>query len=168
MPCACRVPFELYPESAEWGPILWRILHGLAERSGKPTSPMYAEDERRAWIHFFKETGEIIPCPMCKEHYKQYLEHNPVTNLKSIPISYLHDWVRDWFWELHEWVNETLKKPSFSKEELHATYDSIPLRTTLKMLEAPMKRAITLSGNNAKKFMEWKGRFNMILSILGI
>ena len=168
MPCACRVPFELYPDSAEWGPLLWGLLHGLAERSGKPTSPMYAEDERRAWIHFFKETGEIIPCPMCKEHYKQYLEHHPISELKSIPIHKLHDWVRDWFWDVHEWVNETLKKPAFPKENLTPTYEHFDLRTGLKRLEAPMKRAITLSGQQFKKFAEWKSRFNLLLSILGI
>jgi len=168
MPCACRVPFELYPDSVEWGPLLWTLLHGLAERSGKPVTHLYAEDERRAWVHFFKETGEIIPCPACREHYQQYLAQHPIHQLKEIPIGQLHNWVREWFWEVHEWVNETLGKPPFPKENLAITYGNTDLRTGLKRLEAPMKRAIMLSGNQFKKFADWKSRFIMILSILGI
>lgn len=168
MPCACQLPFELYPDAAEWGPILWTLLHGLAERSGKPVVPMYAEDERRAWLHFFKQTGEIIPCPACKEHYNKYLEHHPIDALKTLPLSKLNDWVRTWFWEVHEWVNDTLGKPPFPKSDLTAKYGTVNLRKYFPTLEKPMSLAIMLSGHQNKKFMEWKGRYMMLLSILGL
>lgn len=168
MPCPCNLPQEIYPDSSEWGPLLWTLLHGLAEKAGAPTSPMFAEDERRAWIHFFKETSDIIPCHVCKEHFRLYLKEHPVDELKNIPIQSMREWIRDWFWEVHEWVNATLEKPSFPKEGLKEKYAAVNLRTVLKQFEPPMKRAILLSGNQYMKFKEWKSRYMVILSILGL
>jgi len=168
MPCACRVPFELYPEASEWGPLLWASLHGLAERSGRPVSPLYGEDERRGWISLFQMTGDIIPCAICKEHFQDYFKEHPIDELKRIPLFELRDWVRDWFWTVHNWVNVTLGKPEFSKEELTAKYGNMNLRRGLTDLEVPFKRAIVLSGTNARKFGEWKAKYLYILSILGI
>ena len=168
MPCACRVPFELYPDASEWGPLLWTALHALAERSGKPTTPMFGEDERRAWISLFNMTGDIIPCKVCKEHFQDYFREHPINELKMIPLFQMHEWIRDWFWTVHNWVNETLKKPQFDKDDLAITYGSMDIRKNLKQLEEPMKRAIVLSGYNAKKFAEWKGKYILILSILGL
>jgi hypothetical protein len=159
---------ELYPEAAEWGPLLWTILHGLAEKAGKPVSPMYAEDERRAWIILFKLTGDIIPCHICKEHFQIYLKEHPVDELRNLPLSLINDWIRTWFWEVHNWVNMTLQKPVFSKDQLSATYGSVNIRTYIKRLESPLKRAIMLSGNQFIKFTEWKGKVLMMLSIFGM
>ena len=47
MPCACRVPTPDYPANAAWGPILWQILHGIAEKAGRAPIPA---DEVREWI----------------------------------------------------------------------------------------------------------------------
>jgi len=159
---------ELYPEAAEWGPLLWTILHGLAEKTGKPISPIYAEDERRAWLQFFKLTGDIIPCHICKEHFQIYLREHPVDPLRNLPLISLNDWVRTWFWEVHNWVNMTLQKPTFLKDQLSATYGSVNIRTYIKRLEAPLKRAIMLSGNQFIKFTEWKGKLLMMLSMFGV
>ena len=46
MPCSCQVPVPQYPETAHWGPILWKILHGLAERAERSFDRM---DEIREW-----------------------------------------------------------------------------------------------------------------------
>lgn len=166
MSCPCNLPLHLYPDAAEWGPLLWTILHALGERAGKPVSPIYAEDERRAWIHFFKDTGDIIPCHVCKEHFQIYLKEHPVDELKNIQHSAINNWVRNWFWEVHEWVNMTLGKPSFPKEQL-SSYSRTDIRTYLKRLDDPLKRAIMLSGNQYIKFTQWKNRALTLLSIFG-
>ena len=168
MSCPCNLPMELYPDAAEWGPLLWTILHSLAEKSGRPVSPMYAEDERRAWLQIFKLTGEIIPCHICKEHFQIYLKEHPVDHLKDISQADLHNYVTNWFWEVHNWVNMTLQKPTFPKESLASTYGSTNIRTYIKRLEAPLKRAIMLSGNQYIKYTEWKSKVLMMLSIFGM
>ena len=168
MPCKCRLPIEEYPEASEWGPILWSLLHGLAEHAGRPVTPLYAEDERHNWLQFFRQTGEIIPCPTCKEHYIAYLKENPVDALKTMHPEEFREWIRTWFWDIHQWVNEQLEKPSFPKESLSPTYASLALRQRLRHLDAPLRKAITLSGQNAKKFQDWKSRYLMLLSIFGL
>ena len=168
MPCSCQIPVELYPDATEWGPLLWTVLHCLAEHSGKAITPLYQEDERRAWLSFFKLTGDIIPCSMCKRHFEEYIKEHPIEQLRTIPYSALHDWIRLWFWEVHNWVNDTLSKPDFPLANLTATYASIKIRPVINSLEIPMKKAILISGNNYKKFLEWKSKAILLLSILGI
>ena len=168
MPCPCNLPFELYPEAAEWGPLLWTILHSLAERAGRPVSPIYAEDERREWMIFFKMTADIIPCHVCKEHFRIYLQDHPVDVLRDLPFTSINSWITTWFWEVHEWVNMTLNKPSFPREQLSATYGNTNIRDYIKRLEAPLKRAIMLSGNQYIKYSEWKRKTLILLSIFGL
>ena len=35
------------PQTAEWGPCLWRILHALAEKTGVKDVRMHSEEEKR-------------------------------------------------------------------------------------------------------------------------
>lgn len=168
MPCPCNLPPEIYPDAAEWGPLLWTLLHGLAEHVGQLITPVYAEEERHAWISFFKLTSEIIPCHVCKEHFRIYLKEHPVDALKKMPINHLRGYIRHWFWEVHEWVNMTLSKPSFPEADLEGAYSKVKLRNILTSLDVPMNRAIRLTGNNIKKYGDWKGKYNSLLSIYGL
>jgi hypothetical protein len=168
MSCPCLIPEPDYPEAAQWGPLLWCILHGLAEKAGTCTTPMFLDDERRYWIHFFKETGEIIPCPTCKMHYMEYLKTHPVNALKTLPHSQRKAWITKWFWELHNDVNARLGKPIFPIENLSATYGNMNLHETLGRLEAPLKLAIKITGTHFLKYVEWKRRVTMLFSIFGI
>ena len=168
MSCPCLIPQADFPGTAEWGPLLWCLLHGLAERAGSPTTPMFLEDERRAWLNIFKETGEMIPCPTCKSHYQEYLKANPVIALKSLPHSERKDWVRRWFWKLHNSVNSRLGKPEFSYDNLLTSYKSVKFHEWLTRLDAPIRTAIKLTGTQLIKYTEWKRRFTMMLSIFGI
>jgi len=168
MPCPCNLPLELYPDAVEWGPLLWTILHALAERTGNIISPLYAEDERREWIHFFKLTADIIPCHICKEHFRLYLKEHPVDQLREIPFTAMRNWVRNWFWEVHEWVNMTLGKPSFPIDQLTTVYGNTNIRIYIKRLESPLRRAIMLSGEQYIKFTQWKSKVLIMLSIYGL
>ena len=97
-----------------------------------------------------------------------YLKEHPVDELKHMNLQNIHDWIRRWFWELHEWVNDTLKKPSFPFENLTPAYGAVNLRITLKQFEMPMKKAIEISGYNNKKFIDWKSKYIRMLSLYGV
>lgn len=168
MPCSCKLPIETYPDATDWGPLLWAALHGAAEHAGRPVAPLYIEDERRYWLTFFKLSGEIIPCKTCKEHYQAYLAEHPVDALQTMPFDSIRDWLRTWFWDIHEWVNGQLGKPSFPKDELTSTYARLDLRLNLRKLEQPMTKAINLSGVSFRRWIEWKNRYIMLLSIFGV
>lgn len=166
MPCPCKLPPEIYPDTAEWGPLLWTLLHGLAERAGKLVSPMFVHDERMGWIQFMQSVQFIIPCPACREHFTEYIKLHPVAqDLKRLPQTQLPEYVRTWFWEVHEWVNESLKKPSFPKDQLTSTYGRVDLRKILLQFEAPMMRAIRLSGGQLVKYNDFKRYYLRLLSI---
>ena len=167
MSCPCIIPDPKFPETSVWGPLLWCILHSLGERAGSPAN-LFLDDERRAWLHFFKETGEIIPCPTCKAHYAEYLKEHPVDILKTLPHAERKDWIRTWYLDFHNSVNIRLNKPVFLLENLAPTYARVNIRTTLQQLNAPMLIAIKLTGTNLMKYTEWKRRLTLLLSIFGI
>ena len=169
MPCACRVPWETYPEASVWGPILWKLMHGLAERVGSTPFPMYAEDERRYWIALLKAMGKMIPCPTCKEHYAAYTKENPFeAPLKTQSYLDLNNWIRTYLWDLHNWVNQSNGKPEFPFEEISILYNKVNLRETLKDLRRPVELAIQLSGTQIVGFQEFSKHLSMLFSIYGV
>ena len=166
MPCACLLPPEIYPDASEWGPLLWTILHGLAEKIGTSPFPQYHADERRAVLRIFKALEKVIPCPSCKEHYQVYIREHPVeTALKELPQAELREYVRKWFWELHNWVNESINHPIFPFENVTPAYRSVNLRATLKALDVPMRRAIRVRSGQLLSYNEFVNQVNLILSM---
>jgi len=169
MPCACQLPPEIYPDASEWGPILWSILHGLAERVGASPFPQYHDDERRALVRIMKSLVKVIPCPSCKEHYEVYLKEHPVDKvLMTIPYKDLKTYVKTWFWELHNWVNESLQRPLFLYIDLTPTYSSVPLRQKMRDLDVPISKAIRLRAGQFLGYKEFSNQMVIIFSILGI
>jgi hypothetical protein len=168
MPCSCQKPVENYPEASDWGPVLWAILHGLGERSGHCPFPLYYQDERIAWPRLFIALGKMIPCPSCKDHYDSYLREHPIPDLKSFTNEELYTYIRTWFWELHNWVNESLNKPIFPIESLEATYKTVPFKQLLFQLDKPMKLAIRLRGAQLLGYQDFLKKVHTLLSIYGV
>ena len=88
-------------QNSEWGPPLWRILHTLAERVGRQSIPMMMQDELRAWIGVLLGVEAIMPCQMCRGHYRAWRTKRPLEGLYGGT-----DASREWLWSLHEEVNE--------------------------------------------------------------
>lgn len=169
MPCACQLPPEIYPDAMEWGPILWSILHGLAEKVGSTSFPLYEGDERRALIRVFNSLVKVIPCPSCKEHYEVYLKEHPVDKIVlTIPYTDLKNYVKTWFWELHNWVNESIGNPIFSFADLTPTYSSVPLRQRMRMLDVPISKAIRIRSGQLLGYKEFVKQVTILFSIYGI
>ena len=162
------LPPEIYPDASEWGPLLWRILHGLAEKSGAAVTPMYYDDERRALIQLFKALSKTIPCPSCKDHYDTYLRLHAVEKpIMEIQYDFLRTYVRTWFWELHNWVNESYGKPLFDQKDLTPTFKGVNIRLALKELDVPMKRAIRVRGGGLAGYNDFVKYVNILLSLYG-
>lgn len=163
------LPPEIYPEAAEWGPLFWRLLHGIAERVGTTSIALYQADERRALAGLFKSLAKTIPCPSCSDHYESYLREHPVEkNLKELPYASLQEYVKRWFWELHNWVNESYGKPTFSYEDLAATYKGVNLRQTLREVDPPMRRAIRIRSGQLMAYTEFTKYCLSLFSYFGL
>ena len=57
-----------------WGPFFWLTIHITA--LAYPTNPSYTD--KRAAKHFFESLANLLPCPVCREHYKQHLTKKPL------------------------------------------------------------------------------------------
>jgi len=165
MPCACQVPVPSYPETADWGPILWSILHGLAEKAG---NGYIKADEIREWQKFIKTTGDMLPCDHCKAHYHAFMQANPVTQLTTIPITQINEWVKRWFWNLHNEVNVSRELALYPYDELDQVYSSVSLNDLLYRLTPVINKAISLSGVPYMKWTVWVNSFKMLRSNLGV
>ena len=165
MPCACQIPVPNYPDTAEWGPIFWKILHGLAEKAGHG---IMLADEIREWQKFIKLTGETIPCEICRGHYQQYLKEHPTTVLAGNSVTQINTWVKSFFWNLHNNVNMSRSVPIFPYTDLAVTYGTIDFTDQLYRLTPVIKTAIQLSGVPFMKWTSWVSSFKMMRSILAV
>jgi hypothetical protein len=168
--CPCAKPLPTYPDVDQWAPLLWRILHSLAEHSGEIVSPLFADDEKRQWVLFVQMLPNILPCPHCREHAQDYLKTHPFAESVK-PISStkeLHTFLVDYFYTFHEAVNTRLGKPSFDKTLLTSTYRGIAIRKELENLHPIQSTAIQLSGLRILDWKKWVGYLRMILSFYGL
>jgi hypothetical protein len=107
-----------FPPSV-WGPILWHTIHITA--LSYPSNPTYAQ--KKAAKEFYESFTELIPCPVCREHYKAHIQKLPLTP----HLDRREDLFR-WTVELHNEVNQMLGKPKFSETESINFYRRIGAR----------------------------------------
>jgi len=165
MPCACQIPVPVYPDNADWGPLVWTLLHGLAEKSGRAPLP---SDEVRAWQKLITLTADMLPCDKCRAHYSAFLKANPPSQLSQIPYSDVKRWVRSWFFTLHNEVNVQANKPVFSYDDLSAQYSNVNFQDVFWRLEPDMKKAIDLNGISLNKWTSWVHSYKMLKAAMGI
>jgi hypothetical protein len=88
-----------------WGPIFWNAMHIVS--LAYPANP--TDNDKAGTKAFFESLGTVIPCPICREHYKEKIAVSPPTlNSKGELIV--------WAWEIHNQVNTMLNKPTMSMD----------------------------------------------------
>ena len=90
--------------SAYWGPRLWYLLHTYSVKID------LTADNRALWGNFLKVSLAVMNCPKCQSHFSEVLRS---LNLRLITKNELEDW----FYNLHNEINQTNIKPLFSLEE---------------------------------------------------
>jgi hypothetical protein len=91
-----------------WGPIFWNTIHIVTLGYSKhPTS-----EEQDHMRMFFESLKTVIPCPVCREHYKEHLKTMPIE-----PALKGRAELVEYAWTLHNKVNEMLEKPHFTQEQ---------------------------------------------------
>ena len=88
--------------------MFWHTIHVVA--LSYPSNPNYAQ--KRAAKEFYESMAELIPCPMCREHYKEHLKKLPLS-----PHLDRRDDLFRWTVQLHNEVNVMLKKPVVTETE---------------------------------------------------
>jgi hypothetical protein len=161
MVCNCIVDKPTYPQNHEWGPLLWWILHTLAEKAGRQTDPLLQADEGRAWPLFVKELPGMLPCPYCRDHLQDYLRATPFA-LPTDPAAW-RAYVPTFFYELHEAVNARLDKPSFPRADLTETYKNpSAFKEKLTALQSVEERAIKQQGVTLFAWRAWLKQLTLL------
>lgn len=168
MPCACNIPIPNAPTNEIWGPILWKVLHGLAEKSNNKILDMYNTEEKLAWINLVKYTEKILPCPTCREHYKDWLSRNNVNLLKSLNRDQQSIWIRNFFWSLHEEINNWNKKEGISFDLISTLYSNINIRSNIKEFESIIKIVFQHNGVSILAWQNWLNEAKKLQAIYGL
>ena len=157
MVCKCKVPIEDYPENAEWGPLFWKLLHGLAELCGTQTNTNMKTDEVRLWILVLTQLKITLPCDICRNHYSDWLIEHPPETLSKFDYSELRAWIRTYLWVLHNIINVGNDRPEFPWEQLSETYKEVNITNTWRALQPVMKKVIVLNGVTLLSWTRWLG-----------
>lgn len=107
-----------FPPSV-WGPFFWHTIHITA--LGYSKNPTYTD--KKSAKEFYESLSYLIPCPICKEHYKEYLAKNPLTPFLDSRTDLIK-----WTIMLHNNVNKITAKPEWTLEEVLAYYERLGKR----------------------------------------
>ena len=107
-----------FPPSV-WGPFFWHTIHIVA--LGYPKNPTYTD--KKCAKEFYESLSFLIPCTICREHYKEHLVKNPlVTFLDS-----RNDLIK-WTVTIHNAVNKMLGKQEWSESDVITYYERLGRR----------------------------------------
>jgi hypothetical protein len=92
--------------STLWGPSAWNFIHSVCY--GAPEVLTY--EDVQSYKNFFYSLQNVLPCPVCRQHYKD--------NLSSVPMHFrTRDELFAWSVELHNSVNKMLGKRQYTVKE---------------------------------------------------
>ena len=102
-----------------WGPKGWYFIHSVALAYPEAPTSVHKENYKL----FFKNLGNVLPCPICQEHYRiNYIEAELDNALESRILLF------NWTVDLHNKVNIEKDKPTYTYKEaldaLHNGYDN--------------------------------------------
>lgn len=156
------------PSNKDWGPFLWTILHGFAEKLGRQTNEIMASDEAREIVLILRGVEHVMPCEKCRKHYHEYLKKNPVDEFAQRRGEVLRQVVRLWLWKLHEAVNERNGEVSFPIEELTPKYQNAAIADSLKTLKIVLYKAIPDGLIVSEPFKSFLRHVSLLRALLGV
>lgn len=102
-----------------WGPFFWHTMHLAA--LGYSSNPTNAE--KRAAKEFYESLVYMIPCPVCKTHYADFLLKYPLTP----SLDNRGDLFR-WTVQIHNAINESLHKKQYTEADAIRFYTTLGSR----------------------------------------
>ena len=156
------------PSNKDWGPFLWIVLHGFAEKLGRQTNEIMASDEAREMVFLLKGVELVMPCEKCRKHYHDYLKKNPIDEFVNRRGEVLRQAIRLWLWKLHEAVNQRNGAQSFPLEELTPKYQNTSIAEALQPLKNVLYKAIPDGLIVSEQFKSFLRHFSLLRTLLGI
>lgn len=104
-----------FPPSV-WGPFFWHTIHIVA--LGYSKNPTYTD--KRCAKEFYESLAFLIPCPICREHYKEHIVSSPINTFLDSRTDLIK-----WTIDIHNKVNKITGKPEWTLEEVLSYYEKI-------------------------------------------
>jgi hypothetical protein len=102
-----------------WGPFFWHTIHIVA--IGYPKNPTYTD--KKSAKEFYESLAFLIPCAVCREHYKEHIAKNPLTPFLDSRTDLIK-----WTVDIHNKVNKMLGKAEWTIDEVLAYYERLGRR----------------------------------------
>ena len=99
-------------EPAEWGRSAWKFLHACS--FAFPENP--SRKQRESALAVFNNLGDILPCPICRGHYKENIAVNPPRVSSKQELSH-------WLVELHNSVNKSRRAKEVDFDTVQRHYE---------------------------------------------
>lgn len=118
------------PQNTQWGPAMWRFLHGFAELIGTSTIKHPIGDEKRVWLNILNSLRLGLPCPLCRKHLYEHIHKYPfektIHTIDNSDSSGLQKFVRLWLFHLHNQATIHTGKPipDITVEDLTTLYSN--------------------------------------------
>ena len=90
---------------AQWSPAGWQFLHSAGFAYTETASLM----ERQTMYKFLVLFGEVLPCPRCRQHYREHTERH-LAEAAASPALAGREALSRYLYELHDAVNVRLGK----------------------------------------------------------
>ncbi len=151
------------PQNNEWGPEMWKLLHGLCEKIGQYTivthryiTDTQEKEEKRLWSVLLGSLRLSLPCPLCRKHYTEYINSiSPDRFIHSSPKLIKND-MKLWLYNLHSNVNQNNNKNNIPIELLSELYKNIDYNHSLNVVALHMRRGLN---------KQWVSRDDIIKTI---
>jgi hypothetical protein len=97
-----------------WGPSAWTFLHSITFQY-----PEYPSDiDKQKYYTFFNSLKNVLPCPICREHYNN--------NIETIPIRLdSRTELIEWLIDIHNEINRMNNKKIYSYDEVYEIYNKL-------------------------------------------
>jgi hypothetical protein len=107
-----------FPPSV-WGPFFWHTMHIVA--LGYSKNPTYTD--KKCAKEFYESLAFLLPCSICREHYKEYLQEKPISTFLDSRTDLIK-----WTVQIHNKVNKMLGKAEWTLEEVLSYYEKVGAR----------------------------------------
>jgi sugar phosphate isomerase/epimerase len=89
-----------------WGPDTWYVIHVIADSA----PDTFTEQDKQSYRRFYESLADVLPCPACAEHYRQFLSRDPPEWKNRV------DLLR-WTIRAHNHANQVTGAPVLTEEE---------------------------------------------------
>lgn len=151
-----------------WGPRFWTILHTFAECSGSQTTLIQSNDEADAWIYIVRALPFVLPCPLCRQHFREWMTQRRLDHLRTITHEVRRAFLREWVWGCHNRVNEMTGKTSPVLESCVELYPRRSIEKEVQELAGMFRLALDQRQLKPEDVTRWKQGLARLRIIYGI